>query len=206
MARYRGPKNRIARRFGANIFGRRRNPLLHKPNPPGVHGARRRKKSDYGLQLEEKQKLKAVYGMLSEKQLVRYYRQALRLKGNTMDNFSMLLESRLDNVVYRLKLAPTIFAAQQLVNHGHITVDGKKVDIRSFRVKPGMTISVREKSRTMKLVNESIESTMVETPTYLQGDSKNYSGQMISLPQQEEVSMPVTVNIAEVCEFLAHTT
>ena len=206
MARYRGPKNRIARRFGANIFGRRRNPLLHKPNPPGVHGARRRKKSDYGLQLEEKQKLKAVYGMLSEKQLVRYYRQALRLKGNTMDNFSMLLESRLDNVVYRLKLAPTIFAAQQLVNHGHIQVDGKKVDIRSFRVKPGMTVSIKEKSRTMKVINESVENTTQETPPYLQADPKNYAGQMISLPQQGEVPMPIAVNIAEVCEFLAHTT
>src|SRR5262245_10967155 len=108
MARFTGNKNRIARRFGANIFGRARNPLLHKPNPPGMHGARRRKKSDYGAMLEEKQKLKAIYGMLSEKQLIRYYQQALQKQGNTAHILSTLLECRLDIVVYRLKFAPTI--------------------------------------------------------------------------------------------------
>src|ERR1700738_670398 len=143
MARYTGSKNRIARRFGINIFGRARNPMLHKPNPPGVHGARRRKKSDYGLQLEEKQKLKAIYGMLSEGQLVRYFKEASRMSGNTAQHFAELLECRLDNIVYRLKLAATIFGAQQLVAHGHILVNGKKVDRRSFQVKPGMIISVK---------------------------------------------------------------
>src|SRR5271163_1974987 len=108
MARYTGNRNRIARRFGANLFGRLRNPLLHKQNPPGVHGARRRKKSDFGLQLEEKQKLKAIYGMLSEKQLVNYYKKALRHVGNTAQHFAEMLECRLDNVVYRLKFASTI--------------------------------------------------------------------------------------------------
>src|ERR1700731_1280372 len=100
MARYTGNKNRIARLFGVNIFGRSRNPLLHKPNPPGVHGARRRKKSDYGVQLEEKQKLKAIYGMLSEKQLVGYYKKALRKQGNTAELLAEMLECRLDNIVY----------------------------------------------------------------------------------------------------------
>jgi len=109
MARYTGKKNRIARRFGTNIFGRARNPLLHKPNPPGVHGARRRKKSDYGLQLEEKQKLKAVYGMLSEKQLLGYYKKAVKKTGNTAQHLAEFLECRLDNLVYRLKFANTIF-------------------------------------------------------------------------------------------------
>src|SRR6516225_5208404 len=99
MARYTGKKNRIARRFGVNIFGRVRNPLLHKPNPPGMHGARRKKKSDFGLQLEEKQKLKAIYGMLSEKQLVGYFKKAARLDGNTATHFAQMLECRLDNVV-----------------------------------------------------------------------------------------------------------
>src|ERR1700686_2578654 len=120
MARYTGNKNRIARRYGVNLFGRLRNPLLHKPNPPGQHGARRRKKSDYGVMLEEKQKLKAIYGMLSEKQLINYYKKALKKEGNTALLLATFLESRLDTVVYRLKLAPTIFAAQQLVSHGHI--------------------------------------------------------------------------------------
>ena len=152
MARYTGSKNRIARRFGVNIFGRARNPLLHKPNPPGVHGARRRKKSDYGLQLEEKQKLKAIYGMLSEKQLVSYYKKALSLEGNTASHFVSMLECRLDNIVYRLKFASTIFGAQQLVSHGHILVDGNKVDRRSFQVKPGMIVSIKEKSRGVKVI------------------------------------------------------
>src|SRR5947207_2655243 len=102
MSRFTGKKNRIARRFGVNIFGRLRNPLLRKQNPPGVHGARRRKKSDYGIALEEKQKLKAIYGMLTEKQLVRYYKQAARSAENTPLQFAQLLECRLDNVVYRL--------------------------------------------------------------------------------------------------------
>ena len=166
MARYTGNKNRIARRYGVNIFGRVRNPLLHKPNPPGVHGARRRKKSDYGLQLEEKQKLKAIYGMLSEKQLVAYYKKAVQMVGNTADFFTQMLECRLDNIVYRLKLAPTIFGAHQLVSHGHILVNGKKVDRRSFQVKPGMVISVKEKSRTMKIIGESINSSR-SVPDYL---------------------------------------
>src|SRR4051812_40343082 len=143
MVRYTGPKNRIARRFGVNIFGRARNPLMHKANPPGVHGARRRKKSDFGLQLEEKQKLKAVYGMLTEKQLVNAYRKANARKGNTVHHLVEMLECRLENLVYRLKFAPTIFAAQQLVSHGHVEVNGKKVDRRSFQVRPGMTISLR---------------------------------------------------------------
>ena len=104
MSRYTGKKNRIARRFGVNIFGRARNPLIHKPNPPGVHGARRRKKSDYGLQLAEKQKLKAVYGMLSEKQLINYYEKAVSAAGNTADILAQMLECRLDNIVFRLKI------------------------------------------------------------------------------------------------------
>src|ERR1700733_10770223 len=144
MARYTGKKNRIARRFGINIFGKTRNPMLHKANPPGQHGARRKKKSDYGLQLEEKQKLKAVYGMLSEKQLVKYYQIADKKEGPTPLLLMQQLECRLDVVVYRLKFGSTIFAAHQLVSHGHILVNGKKVDRRSFIVKPGMTVSIKE--------------------------------------------------------------
>src|ERR1700722_5887731 len=118
MARYRGPKNRIARRFGANIFGRARNPLMRKANPPGQHGARRRKKSDFGIQLEEKQKLKACYGMLMEKQMVRMFKTARLQRGKTAQIFMQKLECRLDIVIYRLRFARTIFGAQQLVSHG----------------------------------------------------------------------------------------
>ncbi|MGA8163605.1 MAG: 30S ribosomal protein S4 [Waddliaceae bacterium] len=206
MARYTGNKNRVARRFGVNIFGRARNPLLHKPNPPGVHGARRRKKSDYGLQLEEKQKLKAIYGMLSERQLSNYYKQALRLSGNTAQHFAQMLECRLDTIVYRLKFAGTIFAAHQLVSHGHITVDGKKVDRRSFQVRPGMVIGIKEKSRKSKSINESLENRVREVPEYLTLDRASYAGQLVALPTIEQLPWPIEINLPEVCDFLAHTT
>jgi len=206
MARYTGKRNRIARRFGSNIFGRARNPLLHKPNPPGMHGARRRKKSNYGLQLEEKQKLKAVYGMLSEHQLVRYYKEALRKTGNTAINFVELLECRLDMVVFRLKFGSTIFAAHQLISHGHILVNGKKVDCRSFQVKPGMVISIKEKSRQMKAVQNALENPMRDVPEYLTMDKDKFSGSLETVPVMEQIPWPLEINIPEVCDFLAHTT
>lgn len=205
MARYTGNRNRIARRFGVNIFGRARNPLIHKSNPPGVHGARRRKKSDYGLQLEEKQKLKAVYGMMSERQLVNYYKKALVLKGNTASHFAGMLECRLDTLVYRLKFASTIFGAHQLVSHGHILVDGKKVDRRSFQVRPGMTISVKEKSRNIKAINEALEQGR-DVPEYLTLDKGKYSGQLVAMPTPEQLPWPIEINLPEVCDFLAHST
>ncbi len=204
MGRYTGNKNRIARRFGINIFGRLRNPLLHKPNPPGVHGARRRKKSDFGLQLEEKQKLKAIYGMLSEKQLIGYYKKALKMAGNTATHLAQFLECRLDTVVYRLKFGSTIFAAQQLVAHGHILVDGKKVDRRSFQVRPGMIISIKEKSRKVKAIGEALDLPQREVPEYLSLEKENFSGKLLALPVQEQMPWPVEINLAEICDFLAH--
>jgi len=206
MARYIGNKNRIARRFGANIFGKTRNPLLHKPNPPGVHGARRRKKSDYGLQLEEKQKLKAIYGMMSEKQLVKYYKEALRIPGNTAQNLAEMLECRLDTLVYRLKFGSSIFACQQIVSHGHVLVNGKKVDRRSFQVKPGMVISIKEKSRKVKAIVEAIENPMREVPQYLTLDTAGMSGQLMAKPLQEQMPWPIEIRLPEICDFLAHST
>ena len=206
MARYTGNKNRIARRFGVNIFGRTRSPLLHKPNPPGVHGARRRKKSDYGLQLEEKQKLKAIYGMISEKQLVGYYKKAVALNGNTANFFTQMLECRLDTIVYRLKLAPTIFAAQQLVSHGHVQVNGKKVDRRSFQVTPGMVVSIKEKSRSMKIINEAIGSPQRTVPEYLASDTAHFSGQLLAHPLPEQMPWPIEISLPVICDFLAHST
>lgn len=206
MVRYTGNRNRIARRFGANVFGRARNPLLHKPNPPGVHGARRRKKSDFGMQLEEKQKLKAIYGMLTEKQLVGYYKKALKLTGNTADHLTRMLECRLDNVVYRLKFASTIFGAHQLVSHGHILVDGKKVDIRSFQVRPGMVISVKEKSRKMKCIGDSLDSPLHTVPDYFNLDRNGFSGQLLAVPSHEQMPWPIEIDLPTICDFLAHTT
>ncbi len=205
MGRFIGKKNRIARRFGVNIFGRARNPLLHKQNPPGMHGARRKKQSDYGLQLAEKQKLKAIYGMLAEKQLVTYYKKALEKKGNTSLILSQMLECRLDTVVYRLNFGSTIFAAQQLVSHGHVLVNGKKVDRRSFQVEPGMTISIREKSRKNKAINDSLSSSPRSVPEFLLQDKENFSGKMQALPLTEQMPWPVEINLPEICDFLAHT-
>lgn len=203
MARYSGPTNRIARRFGANIFGRARNPLLHKPNPPGMHGAKKKKKSDFGLQLDEQQKLRAVYGMLTRKQLMRAYKIASRSKVNTVHAFIAQLECRLDTVVYRLKLAPTIFAAQQLVAHGHVQVNGKKVDCRSFQVKPGMTISIKSKSQEMPLVKDAVANSSRDLPEYL--SSEGTSGKLLVIPQADQIPFPLPINIPLICEFLAHT-
>lgn len=205
MVRYTGPKNRIARRFGVNIFGRARNPLLHKANPPGAHGAKRKKKSDFGQQLEEKQKLKAIYGMINQKQLVRYYQEALRQKGVTAHLFLRRLECRLDNVVYRLRLAPTIFAAQQIVTHGHVLVDGKKVDRRSFEVKPGMVVSLKPKAQQLEALKQSVANTGRDVPGYLELYADSFSGKLVSEPHLDQVPFPIPVNISLVCEHLAHT-
>jgi len=205
MARYRGPKNRVARRFGVNIFGRKRNPLAHKPHAPGMHGTRRRKKSDYGIQLEEKQKLKSVFGMISESQLRRYFDEAVRREGNTRDLLLQLLECRLDVLVYRLRFASTIFAAQQLVAHGHICVNGKRVKARSFSVRPGMVISVYDRSRQIKPVVESLKYSTHTVPEYFEFNEKDLSGKLLSLPSMESISLPVELNLAMVCDFLAHS-
>ncbi|MEI6531527.1 MAG: 30S ribosomal protein S4 [Chlamydiota bacterium] len=204
MARYTGPKNRIARSFGVNIFSRARNPLLHKQNPPGQHGARHRKKSDFGIQLEEKQKLRAVYGMISQKQLVRSYQKAVNKAGNTPDNLIAMLECRLDNLVYRMKLAPSIFAAQQLVAHGHVLVNGKKVDIRSYQVVPGQTVSVTEASHKIPIIQKAQESNR-EIPSYITEIEGKFAAQLTSLPSFDQVPFPVEINLPMICDFLAHT-
>jgi small subunit ribosomal protein S4 len=180
--------------------------MLHKQHPPGVHGAKKKKKSDFGLQLEEQQKLKAVYGMLPQKQLVNFYKRALLEKGNTAQIFLRSLECRLDNVVYRLRLAPTIFAAQQLVSHGHILVNGKKVDRRSFQVSPGTTISVKPVSKNMKLILGAQENMSRELPSYLSLDAASRSGQLLAHPEMDQVPLPLPINIPLVCEFLSHST
>ncbi len=204
MARYTGPKNRVARRFGVNIFGRARNPLLHKPNPAGMHGAKRKKKSDFGIQLDEKQKLKAVYGMISESQLAKYYQEAARRHKNTPELFLQMLETRLDVVVFRLKFAGTIFGAQQLVSHGHVLVNGKKVDRRSFQVRPGMVISIKEKSQKMKVVNDALQLGTRNVPAYYSHEPEKFSAQLQCMPSMDQISLPLEINIPMVCDFLAH--
>ena len=204
MARYTGPKNRIARRFGVNIFCRARNPLLHKANPPGMHGAKRKKKSDFGMQLDEQQKLRAVYGMLGRRQLVKYYQSAASTKKATHQAFIEKLECRLDNVVYRLKFAPTIFAAQQLVSHGHVLVNGKKVDRRGFQVEPGMVVSIKPKSHNIAIIKQAMD-TARDIPEYLSQDAAKFSGQLMILPALDQVPLSLPINVPLICEFLAHS-
>jgi small subunit ribosomal protein S4 len=204
MARYRGAKNRIARRLGVNIFGRSKNPLLHKSHPPGMHGAKRKKKSDYGIQLEEKQKLKAAFGMISESQLRRYLALAARQHKDTPEVLMQMLECRLDMVVYRLRFGSTIFAAQQLVSHGHVTVNGKRVNIRSFQVRPGMEISLDSKGKQLKLVQESVKNANRSIPDYYECNENELTGKLISLPSIGAIPLPLEVDVPMVCDFISH--
>ena len=185
MARYLGPKHKLCRRLGHCIWGHPKCPSLKRPYAPGQHGQNmRRKMSVYGEQLLEKQKIRMHYGLM-ERQMRKTFKEAQRMGGVTGTNLLLLLESRLDSVVYRLGFASTIFAARQIVNHGHILVNGKKVDIPSFRVMPGMSISVRERSKKMPMIAEGVEHPPVALPEYLERPAKSFEGKMTALPNQE---------------------
>ena len=186
MARYIGPKSRIARKFGEPIFGPDK-VLSRKNYPPGQHGnTRRRKTSEYGTQLKEKQRAKYTYGVL-EKQFRITFDKAARSKGITGEVLLQLLESRLDNVVYRLGLAPTRSAARQLVSHRHIIVDGKLLDIPSYSVKAGQIIGVREKSKSMEVVSNSLEGFNHSKYPWLEWDSSSLSGKLLHWPERSDI-------------------
>lgn len=185
MARYRGPKQKIARRYKEPLFGYSK-ALDRKPYGPGQHGKnRRRKQSDYGIQLAEKMKAKYLYGVL-ERQFRRIYEEASRLSGNTGENLMRLLESRLDNVVYRMGFAPTRRAARQLVSHKHVTVNGGLVNIASYRVKPGDVVAVRERSKTLELVTNSLQSRGGNYP-WIEVNKTGASGKFLDLPTREDI-------------------
>jgi len=197
-------KYKIDRRMGENIWGRPKSPVNSRSYGPGQHGQRRKSKvSDFGLQLRAKQKLKGYYGNLTEKQFAGTYKEAARRKGNTAETLVGLLESRLDAVVYRSKFVPTVFAARQFVNHGHVLVNGKRVNIASYRVKAGDTVSVRERSRNMALVLEAIQSGERDTPDYLEVDAKGLSVKFIRMPDLAEVPYPVKMEPNLIVEFYA---
>jgi small subunit ribosomal protein S4 len=204
MSKRHSAKYKIDRRMGENIWGRPKSPVNQRSYGPGQHGQRRKSKvSDFGLQLRAKQKLKGYYGNLTEKQFSRMYTEAARRKGNTSENLIAILESRLDAVVYRAKFVPTVFAARQFVNHGHVQVNGKRVNIASYQVKPGDVISVRERSRNMALVLEAIQSAERDTPDYLQVDAKGLSATFVRAPDLAEVPYPVKMEPNLVVEFYA---
>lgn len=184
MARYTGPKARINRKFGETVFG---NVKSKKNYPPGQHGNSRRKKtSEYGIQLREKQKAKYTYGVL-ERQFRNLYDKASRMKGVRGEILLQLLEQRLDNVVYRLGLAPTRAAARQLVNHRHIVVDGKVLNIPSYTVMPGQTIGVRERSKNIEVVAEALQSLSHNQFPWLSWDSASMSGTFLHIPERADI-------------------
>lgn len=185
MSRYTGPKYKLSRRLGISLSGTGKE--LKRPYPPGQHGPGQRKKiSGYGLQLQEKQKLRHMYG-LSEKQFRNLYEKASHMKGIVGENFMILLECRLDNLVYRLGLSNSRAGARQLVAHGHITVDGKKVDIPSYTVTPGQVIGLRERSRNLKVVKEAVENNNY-IPEYLEFNDQALEGKFIRLPERSELA------------------
>jgi small subunit ribosomal protein S4 len=197
MARYRGPVEKIERRLGVSLAlkGERRlagkSALEKRPYPPGQHGQRRSKISEYGLQLREKQKAKFMYGVL-EKQFRNLFKEAARMEGNTGENLLKLLEQRLDNVVYRMGFATTRRFARQLVNHGHVLVDGKRVNIPSYRVKPGQKIEIREKSKNNPQIQRALELTnQTGLAPWVDVDKEKVFGIFTRIPEREEIDCPV---------------
>ncbi len=188
--------------MGENIWGRPKSPVNRREYGPGQHGQRRKGKlSDFGTQLRAKQKLKGYYGSISEKQFLATYKEASRIKGNTAENLIGLLESRLDAVVYRAKLVPTVFAARQFVNHGHVLVNGKRVNIPSYRVSVDDVIEIRQKSREMGLVLEAIQSPERDVPDYIDADHKKLTAKLVRIPLLADVPYPVMMEPNLVIEF-----
>ena len=202
MTKRTSAKYKIDRRMGENIWGRAKSPVNKREYPPGQHGQRRRTKiSDYGTQLRAKQKLKGYYGDLTEKQFKRIYTEAVRVKGDTGENLIGLLERRLDAVVYRAKFVPTVFAARQFVNHAHVLVNGKSVNIPSYRVKEGDVIEVRQKSRQLVSVLEAAASAERDVPDYLDVDHSKMTATFTRTPQLSDVPYPVMMEPNLVVEF-----
>ncbi|OCX66113.1 30S ribosomal protein S4 [Thioclava sp. SK-1] len=204
MTKRTSAKYKIDRRMGENIWGRAKSPVNRREYGPGQHGQRRKGKlSDFGLQLRAKQKLKGHYGDLTEKQFRRIYAEAERVKGDTGENLIGLLESRLDAVVYRAKLVPTVFAARQFVNHGHVTVNGKRVNIPSYRVREGDVVEVRQKSKQLALVMEAQQSAERDIPDYLDVDGSKLTVTFVRAPALGDVPYAVQMEPNLVVEFYA---
>ena len=202
MTKRTSAKYKIDRRMGENIWGRAKSPVNRREYGPGQHGQRRKGKlSDFGIQLRAKQKLKGHYGDLTEKQFRRIYAEAERVKGDTGENLIGLLERRLDALVYRAKFVPTVFAARQFVNHGHVLVNGKKVNIPSYRLKEGDVVEVREKSKQMALVLEAVQSPERDVPDYLEVDHNKLTAKFVRTPALSDVPFAVQMEPNLVVEF-----
>jgi small subunit ribosomal protein S4 len=195
-------KHKIDRRLTENIWGRPKSPLNKRQSRPGQHGERRVSKlSDFGQQLRAKQKLKGYYANLSERQFHRLYVEASRAKGSTSEHLIGLLERRLDAIVYRAKFVPTVFAARQFVSHGHVTVNGRRVTVPSYRIRLGDVIEVKEKARQLPLVLEALKSAERDVPDYVEVDQNKLTAKLTRVPALSDVPYPVTMEPNLVVEF-----
>lgn len=205
MSKRKSSKHKLDRRMGENIWGRPKSPVNKREYGPGQHGQhgqrRRSKVSDFGVQLRAKQKLKGYYGSISEKQFRRIYNDALRLRGDASENLIGLLESRLDAIVYRAKFVPTVFAARQFVNHGHVKVNGSRVNIPSYRCKAGDVVEVRDKSKQMGLVLEAVDLAERDVPDYIDVDHNKMVASYTRVPAFADVPYPVIMEPNLVIEF-----
>ena len=195
-------KHKVDRRLKVNLWGRPKSPFNTRGYPPGQHGqSKSAKPSDFGVQLQAKQKLKCYYGNMNERQFRNVYKKAIMKKGDSAENLIGLLERRLDAIVYRAKLATTIFSARQLINHGHLKVNGKKVNISSYQIREEDTIEVRDKSKQLALIDVALANKEREVPEYLQVDEKNKKVKFVRVPKFEEVPYPVVMEPNLVIEY-----
>ena len=195
-------KHKVDRRLKVNLWGRPKSPFNSRNYPPGQHGkAKKGKLSDYGTQLEAKQKMKFYYGNMNERQFRNVYRKAIQKKGNTTENLVGFLERRLDTVAYRAKFATTVFSARQLINHGHIKINGKKVNIPSYLVKAEDTIEIKDKSKDIVTIVGALMSKEREVPDYIQVDEKNKKATLTRIPKFSEVPYPVIMEPNLVIEY-----
>jgi small subunit ribosomal protein S4 len=201
MSKRQESKYKIDRRLGVNLWGRPKSPINKREYGPGQHGQRRKKPSDFGTQLMAKQRLKGYYANIGERQFRRIYEEAARRKGDTGENLVGLLERRLDMVVYRAKFAPTPFAARQFVNHGHINVNGRRVNIPSYLVREGDVVEVREKSREMAVILEATASPERDVPDYIDTDHKKMRATFVRVPALADVPYPVQMEPNQVVEY-----
>ena len=201
MSKRLSSKYKIDRRLGVNLWGRPKSPINKRDYGPGQHGQRRRKPSDYGVQLKAKQKMKGYYGNIGERRFRRYYEEAVRRRGDTGENLVGLLEQRLDAVVYRSKFVPTVFAARQFVNHGHVKVNGRRVTIPSYDVKEGDLVEIKEKSRELPIVLEAVGSTERDLPDYISVDHNKMTAVLVRTPKLADVPYPVPMEPNLVIEY-----
>ena len=195
-------KHKVDRRLKVNLWGRPKSPFNTRNYPPGQHGqSRKGKPTDYGIQLNAKQKLKSYYGNINERQFRNVYRKALKKKGDTTENLVGLLETRLDTIIYRAKFAPTVFSARQLINHGHFKVNKKKVNISSYTVKENDLIEVKDKSKSLTIIEGCLSSKERDVPEYIQYDTKNKTAKLVRVPKFADIPYPTVMEPKLVIEY-----